>query len=127
MHHRTSIEELTLVLAAELQSYSEEITEDIKDEVKKVAKDCVKQLKETSPEDSGEYKTGWKAKVETEGKNNLTMRVYNAKVPQRTHLLEFGHVNVDGGRTEGIPHIYPAQEKAKEALLEKAIIKVARK
>ena len=63
-----------------------------------VALETVERLKRTSPEKTGEYAKGWEAK-NTAG----IITVYNAEKPSLTHLLEFGHAKVNGGRGRGRP------------------------
>jgi hypothetical protein len=66
-----------------------------------------KDLRETSPKDTGEYAKGWAYRQEAPG----SYRVYNKKKPQLTHLLEHGHAKRGGGRVEGRPHIKPAVDR----------------
>ena len=47
----------------------------------------------------------------------IRLRVYNAKKPQLTHLLEFGHQKRSGGRVEAKPHIRLARDHAEQKLL----------
>lgn len=112
-----SIDDLADAIRDELQSYSEEVIEDVKDSVKKVAKECVSDIKENVPEDTGDYKKGWKTKVAFENPDDIRVTVYNSKKPQLTHLLEHGHAKVNGGRVEGKEHIRPAEQKAQKELL----------
>lgn len=126
IHHRTTVEELDIEIMAELRAYSDEVSDEIKENVKRVAKECVRDIKRKAPKDSGDYQKGWKSKTEFENKNDIRVRIYNSKAPQLTHLLEFGHIKNDGGRVEGIPHIYPARKAAEEKLMERAKVSVKR-
>lgn len=109
--------ELTVQLKAVLDEYSKEAEEAAEKAIASVSKEAVQKLKNTSPRKTGNYASGWKAKKE----DALTVRVYNAKVPALTHLLENGHVirNAKGtyGRTRPIPHIKPVEEWASDALV----------
>lgn len=117
--------ELSAIISAELENYSEEIAESIKDDVKEVSKWFLKELKKKSPKKTETYSKGWRAKVAFEGKNGVRIIVYNAIRPGLTHLLEFGHTKSKGvGRVEGKPHIYPAREKAAQQLENKAKVSV---
>ena len=117
-------QDLAVEIQAELSRYSAEVAEQIKADVKAVAKECVKQIKDNSPEDAGEYKKGWKQKVAYESAEDIRIRIYNAKKPQLAHLLEFGHAKRTGGRVAGKSHIYPAEQAAAAALENKAKVGV---
>lgn len=113
-------EELATEIAAALSEYQQEVTEGLKKEIQSVAKECLHEIQAKSPVKTGEYKRGWKSAVAFEGPNDIRIEIYNAKKPQLTHLLEFGHAKRRGGRVEGIPHIYPAEQMAEKKLFEKA-------
>lgn len=117
---KVKVDGLAKAIAAELAAYDQEVTDGLKKEVRQVAKEMVTQLKQTSPRDSGEYASGWKAKVEHESAQDIRERVYNAKKPRLTHILENGHAKVNGGRVEGTPHIGPAEQQAADKLENKA-------
>lgn len=126
---RVGVNELAGAIAKELEEYSQEVTENLKEEVVDAAKECVQILKEKSPEDTGAYKKGWKAKVEYESEEDIRVRVYNSKKPQLTQLLERGHAGKDGtakGSAKPYPHIQPAEKAASEKLLKKVKVVIAR-
>lgn len=110
------IDALADAVAKELAAYSQECMDELKDEIQKVAKEAVKELKSTSPKDSGEYAAGWTSRVEYESQDDIRVSVYNRKKPQLTHLLEDGHAKVTGGRVAGQPHIGPAEDNAAKKL-----------
>lgn len=107
----TNISELSVTIMKELKAYSDDIAEEIKKEAKRVAKECVDELKETSPKDTGKYRKSWKTKVEYENRQSIRIKIYNTE-SQLTHLLEKGHAKVGGGRVRAIPHIEPAEQNA---------------
>lgn len=116
---KTDVNSLAITLAAALEDYSEEVTESIKEEVKKTADSAVIELQETSPRGRSKkrpYRKGWRSDIAFESKNDLRIKIYNRNKPGLTHLLEFGHAKVNGGRVEGIPHIAPVEKKIKETL-----------
>lgn len=116
MGQKISVNDLGSVIQKELAAYSDEVAEGIQKEVKAVAKETVSALKATSPMDTGKYAKGWTSKVEFESTEDIRVRVYNRTEPQLTHLLEYGHAKVGGGRVEGRAHIRPAEEQAEKKL-----------
>ncbi|SET02249.1 hypothetical protein SAMN05421676_102360 [Salinibacillus kushneri] len=98
-----------------LTEYTSEVEEGLAEAQYEVAKDTVKELKRTSPVNTGAYKKGWNRK-----KTKTGQAVYNRKKPQLTHLLEKGHAKRGGGRVSGQKHIEPAEEKAIKEYEEKA-------
>jgi len=115
----TQVDDLTAQLMAELSQYTAEVAVEVKQACKDVSKEMTADIKRDSPVKTGDYKKGWKAKVEFEDKNNIRITTYNATDYQLTHLLEFGHAKVNGGRVEGKPHIRPNEEKAKTELVKR--------
>ena len=113
---KVSIDSLADAVAKELADYNQDVTDGVKKEVKRVAKEMVQELKRTSPRDSGDYAAGWREKPEFESAEDIRERVYNAKKPQLTHLLEHGHAKQNGGRVNGKPHIGPAEQEAEKKL-----------
>lgn len=117
-------DQLVNVILEELYAYSEEVAEQIKEDITKTAKECVKNIKLRAPVDTGEYKKGWKYKIVHASAGDIRIVVYNAKKPQLTHLLEYGHAKVGGGRVEGKLHITPAEREAERALLNRVKVTV---
>lgn len=111
-----TVDELADTVADELEQYSQEVTDGLKKEIKAVAKEAVATLKQTSPRKTENYAKGWTSKTEYESAEDIRVRVYNAKKPQLTHLLENGHAKVTGGRVDGHPHIGPAEMQAEKRL-----------
>lgn len=110
------IDNLTKKVNEILTEYENELSEGMAVSSQMVGKEVVNQLKNTSPKrpKGGKYAKSWKMLFQ-EGRLGSSVIVYNDKHYQLTHLLENGHANVDGGRTPGIPHIQPAEQKAIEA------------
>ena len=101
------VDDLAGEIVLAIQAYTEDVSEAIDQAARDTAKAMAKDLRETSPKDTGEYAKGWTHRKEAPG----SYRVYNKKKPQLTHLLEHGHAKAGGGRVEGIPHIKPAQDR----------------
>jgi len=106
-----SVDQLAAEIAKELSKYGQEIVEKINISSEKVGKAAVKQLRQTSPKRTGEYAKSWTITTEKEV-GQPHKRIIHAKAPhyRLTHLLEYGHAKVGGGRVEGKPHIRPAEE-----------------
>lgn len=113
----TSVDNLASELAEAMAEYSDEVMDHVKGAVRETARECVKVLRATSPQRSGRYAKGWKARSAYDGRFDVRMEVYNKPDYQLTHLLEHGHANFNGGgRTPGQPHIAPAEEQAAQML-----------
>ena len=100
-----------------LETYCSEVAEVVDEALPKVGQDAVKELKQTSPNRTGDYAKGWAKKVEKERLGSRLI-VYNKTRYQLTHLLEKGHAKVDGGFVPGKPHIKPAQDKAEKKAMD---------
>lgn len=118
-----NVNNLAKSIANELEKYSQEIADNLKRDTEIVAKECAEELKNTSPKSkkggSKTYAKGWSFKKSYESNSGIRYRVFNKNKPQITHLLEYGHAKVNGGRVEAKPHIKQAEEKAKEKLIKK--------
>jgi len=108
------MDDISKEIANALAEYTDEVTEGIEEAKKDVSKTTVKKLKVKSPELTGDYAKGWRAKKV--GSNYV---VYNKTDYQLTHLLEYGHALREGGRVRAIPHIRPAEEEAIEEYVER--------
>jgi hypothetical protein len=105
----TNINDLSREILRMVESYAAEVQDEIEAASKEETQNIVRELKgNPSPKLTGSYRKGWRMKKI--GKNKYV--AYNKTDYQLTHLLENGHANRGGGRTEGIPHIRPAEEQA---------------
>lgn len=100
-----------------LQDYSKEVIETANECSLKVANEGAERLKETSPHRTGKYAKGWTVKEENKSFfGSVTYVICNKAKPYLTHLLENGHANRNGGRTEAREHIKPIEEWVQEEL-----------
>lgn len=107
-----------------LDKYGDETTDVMKEIVPNVTKNAAKSLKSAgSFGGTGKYRKGWKTKVE-ESRLSIEGTVYNGSAPGLTHLLEFGHVKQNGGRTRAFPHIAEVNDKAQEEFEKELIAKL---
>lgn len=119
---KVNVDNLANAVMQELNAYREVTIEAMEKAVKETAKQTVAELRDTSPEDTGEYAKHWAYTRDTraKGRNRNSMIVYSKKPEYRVaHLLEKGHAKRNGGRVEGKPHIKPAEEHAGEILRER--------
>lgn len=107
------VDSIEVQLTEILDDYVDKVGDVVEKSEKKTARDCVQELKNTSPKQTGDYASGWSSK-----KVGKDMVVYNRKMPGLTHLLENGHVikNKIGtfGRAPAHPHIGDAAKKASQ-------------
>lgn len=117
---KIDIDKLSLTVIQALQEYADFTSEVVEKAVVETARETVKELKVTSPVgDSGDYSESWtyKRDKEVKGRNRYNMIVHSKKPDYRlTHLLEYGHAKVNGGRTRAFPHIKNAELNAIEKL-----------
>ncbi len=103
-----NIQGLSQAIVSALAEYTDEVIKGVEKESKSIAEKAVETLKATSPKGStGKYAKGWAIST-----INGKYLVHNKTSYQLSHLLEYGHAKVNGGRTESKPHIRPVEEKA---------------
>lgn len=114
-----NVDKLAAELTQGLSEYSQEIADEIKKAADEVTVEAVRELKNTSPVQTGSYAAGWKKKTTYESKSSKRNTVYNKTDYQLTHLLEKGHASRNGGRVAAKVHIQPVEEKTMAAFEEK--------
>lgn len=106
-----------------LEEYGREVETSVAKVIPDVARDTARQLNSSSPGLTGEYASGWTETQTTSSLGKVTVNVYNEKKPTLTHLLEYGHALVRGGRTVGNvrarKHIQNRSDYAEEQLMKK--------
>jgi hypothetical protein len=108
------IADISKEIAKHLSEYTSFVEEEVEQAKEEVTKNAVTELKNKSPNLTGSYAKGWKRK-----KVGKEIIIYNGTDYQLTHLLEHGHANRNGGRTEGKAHIRPAEENAVKEYVER--------
>lgn len=106
-----------------LNEYATKDVQNAMDKVaNEVAKDAVKYVKQNAPVRKGgrggSYRKSWTSK-NTSGRLKVEAIAYSKNRYQLTHLLEFGHVTRNGGRTQAKPHIATAQTQIDEEFIAK--------
>lgn len=122
---KTSVDDLDAALNDILQDYSVAVNEAVYDAATSVANETVKELRATSPKQTGAYAKGWKTTTAYKGRRaargGVRIYVHNDKHYRLTHLLEKGHKKRGnkGGRVKAYPHIAQAEEHARKKLEQK--------
>lgn len=107
-----TLEKLPQAISDIFEEYADDITGNILDITEAVGRKGVNLIKTASRADfkgTGLYAKGW-------GLNTFNKRltstaiISNKKVPGLPHLLEYGHANRNGGRTQGKVHIAPIEK-----------------
>lgn len=106
----------------ELTIYTKEVAAETKKACKRIAQQATKELKQTSPKNTGKYAQGWTSKTMYDDPSDTRILVHNAKSYRLTHILEDGHdyVGRNGKRVANAvkaqPHIASVEQKAVQEL-----------
>ena len=123
MAKKVPLDKLSDEIESILDDYKNDINQGVRDAVVSVTKAGAKAVKagaQSTFKGSGKYAKGWTSKVEKDrlGAHGV---IYNKAAPGLPHLLEKGHANRGGGRTQGRPHIKPVEEKINKEFEEKVV------
>lgn len=128
---KVNIDKLSLEIIKQLDIYRDATVEIVERAVKNTAKKTAKEICDRAEKEfvgTGEYAKSWAYKRDKSlrGKWAYSMVVY-AKAPyyRLAHLLEKSHLKRDGGRTQGRPHIAPAEKLAEDILVNEIISGIA--
>ena len=111
MAKKIPVDRLSAEINKILTEYGEEVQENVDEATQRVAKAGAKAVRSASQVfDGNKYFKGWKSKFEKE-RLSSTGIIYNGDLPGLPHLLEKGHAKRGGGRTDGVAHIGPAEDK----------------
>ena len=115
MATKTPIDKLSDSIEKILAEYQEDVVKDTGQLVKDFAKKGAQALRGNPGGfgGTGEYSKGWTTRFEA-GRMSTQGVIYNGKVPGLPHLLEHGHALRNGGRSKGVPHIAPVEDKISE-------------
>lgn len=92
-----------------LDEYGDDVAEAAATTARKVALEGKKKVKAGGQGNWTNYNPSWSMKTESD-RLTFSAKIYNKKHYRLTHLLEFGHAKVNGGRTRAFPHIKPVND-----------------
>lgn len=92
-----------------LDEYGDDVAEAAAKTARKVALEGKKKVKAGGQGNWTNYNPSWSMKTESD-RLTFSAKIYNKKHYRLTHLLEFGHAKVNGGRTRAFPHIKPVND-----------------
>lgn len=92
-----------------LDEYGDDVAEAVATTARKVALEGKKKVKAGGQGNWTNYNPSWSIKTESD-RLTFSAKIYNKKHYRLTHLLEFGHAKVNGGRTRVFPHIKPVND-----------------
>lgn len=120
---RVTAETLADAVKDIMEEYRADVTASLRDVVHDVARKGAQAIRNDADQKfkdvklrKGRYGSGWTVK-DADGRLDARSYIYNSKYPGLPHLLEYGHANRGGGRTEGRPHIGPVEDQLEPLIL----------
>ena len=121
---RVTAETLADAVMEIMEEYRADVTASLRDVVHDVARKGAQAIRNDANQKfkdvklpRGRYSTGWTV-ADADGRLDARSYIYNSKYPGLPHLLEYGHLNRDGSRTPGRPHIEPVEEQLEQLLMQ---------
>lgn len=100
-----------------LDEYGDEVGQVMEEAIEETAKDAKQELSTAGDFKGKKYRKNWDYKIKS-SIFTYTAQIYNKRHYQLTHLLEFGHVKQNGGRTRAFPHVAPVNDKAQREIVQ---------
>ena len=104
-----SADQFATVLDGAIRAHMAVAEEATEEDIQATADSVVKDLKDTSPRQTGKYAKGWTSDMHHDAAGSPYVRIHNAKKPGLTHLLEHGHGGPAPAKAH--PHIEAAYER----------------
>lgn len=124
MNKKVSVDDLTDEIMEYMSNFVGVTDEACEHGVLETAEDVIKALRTVHPAGSGQYGSwdaynkSWRMRKEVKKRSGgIAAICYNEKHYRLTHLLEYGHAKVNGGRTNAYPHIKPIEDRAEKDLI----------
>ena len=114
-----------------LDEYEGDVTDNLKEITKNVAKSGATAIRNEANEKfrdvqlkKGRYGSGWTSTITKDARLYTIVTIHNVKYPGLPHLLENGHLNRNGSRTPGRPHIAPVENQITEKFEKEVVTKL---
>lgn len=112
---KVTIDGLAAAIADTVKQYTEAVEAAVEKEVDDTANKVLEDIRDNSPVKTGKYKRGWRRTRQGRQRGVSRFVIHQKAKPNITHLLEFGHAKVGGGRVPAQPtdagHIRPAYDR----------------
>jgi hypothetical protein len=114
-----TISTMDKAIAGALEEYNADVQSKIRTLVDNAMRKLVKLTKATAPRDTGEYVKHIASKTTSDTPTNYAKTWYvRGERAYLTHLLNFGHAKVNGGRVEGTHFLQKAVTQVTEKYLQ---------
>ena len=117
MSKKVGLDDFGDELSKLISEYGKSVRINLDEAIKDTAKESAKELKKAGTFEGKEYRRSWTSKKQPSKRLHVDYVVYNKEHYQLTHLLEFGHVKQNGGRTRAFPHIAPVNDKVADRVI----------